>query len=337
MKKLLFLLSWCFSFSLHAVLPTPDFDSGVPNFCELSTQQEPEVMADADLQRLEDLKGRQANIWAHFRSLHHGATPFSSLEAAFKEEIVQFMLEAITFQNKFGFEAVTSRGLEAVAVGHILNYGGGVPTKDDLVKLEQEFFAAMEGLLDSRISAREAMKGLTRELVIKGSMLQQLPCLQNQIYPEDQFCPNYKRQQQLMGDVFNRRNFLALSEGNMDDFLKKSWSRESSSSKESWSAENPALGQDAATALIAQEVFGGDIVLSEFQDAEGRRVSHYKNLVAGRELDFTAQQFPEGTTIPAGLPSTTSFTSTREYLLSNADIHERYERLKKQLLNHLSD
>lgn len=117
--------------------------------------------------------------------------------------------------------------------------------------------------------------------------------------------------------------------------IRKSWSAETSSDAGAWSANNPAWGQCAVTACLVQDYLGGDIVWSEARLSDGRKVSHYFNLV-GRAIDLTLEQFPDGTEIPEGVPKNKGFSSTREYVLSFPQTRERYELLKARVANFLA-
>ena len=91
-----------------------------------------------------------------------------------------------------------------------------------------------------------------------------------------------------------------------------------------WSKENPSAGQCAVTALIAQELIGGDIY-----SCKVGRCSHFVNMVDGKVKDFTAAQF--------GDPSNVKYVEgsfkkrTRASLLKNKDVKERYELLNSRM------
>ena len=67
--------------------------------------------------------------------------------------------------------------------------------------------------------------------------------------------------------------------------LRKSWSIETSSK---WTSENPAKGQCGVTALIIQELCGGEIIKTKIGE-----VWHFYNKVDGKRYDFTWTQFHE--------------------------------------------
>ncbi|NKN36870.1 hypothetical protein HFC70_10945 [Agrobacterium sp. a22-2] len=65
--------------------------------------------------------------------------------------------------------------------------------------------------------------------------------------------------------------------------LVQAWSLDSSSS---WTAENPAKGQCSVTSLVAQDVFGGDILTTRTPGG-----THFYNCIDGERFDFTISQF----------------------------------------------
>ena len=60
-----------------------------------------------------------------------------------------------------------------------------------------------------------------------------------------------------------------------------------------WSPQNRARGQCAVTALVVQDLFGGELLLAEVRNADGSRQGlHYWNRLAdGVEVDLTREQF----------------------------------------------
>lgn len=103
--------------------------------------------------------------------------------------------------------------------------------------------------------------------------------------------------------------------------LRQAWCRETSSVPGLWTPENPALGQCAVTALIVQDIFGGELVRGHVHKA-----SHYWNRIDGYNIDFTKEQFGRyyKDLVEDGV-------RTREYLLSNANTYERYYTLRYRL------
>ncbi len=67
--------------------------------------------------------------------------------------------------------------------------------------------------------------------------------------------------------------------------LEITWSIESSSL---WQKNCPALGQCGVTALIAQDVLGGEILKTRYGE-----IWHFYNRIDGDVVDFTQSQFDE--------------------------------------------
>lgn len=112
---------------------------------------------------------------------------------------------------------------------------------------------------------------------------------------------------------------VPLSE--LHERLRQAWSQPTSSDPDNWSEENPAWGQCAVTALIIQDILGGDLLRSTVQGC-----SHYWNrLPDGAHVDLTWEQF-ESTAIKSDV-----IERDREYVLSFPETVERYARLREQL------
>lgn len=90
--------------------------------------------------------------------------------------------------------------------------------------------------------------------------------------------------------------------------LESAWSIETSSK---WLPENPARGQCSVTALVVQDILGGDIVKTGVDGAW-----HFYNLVEDERLDFSGSQF-QAPVLYADLPSSRSeafsATSAQQY------------------------
>lgn len=105
-----------------------------------------------------------------------------------------------------------------------------------------------------------------------------------------------------------------------EDALRRAWGGDTSAD-ESWTPENPELGQCAVTALIVQDLFGG-----ELKRTVANGVSHYYNSIGGEDVDLTRAQFDEPLILeePA--------VRERAYVLSFPITADRYNRLLKRLL-----
>lgn len=71
----------------------------------------------------------------------------------------------------------------------------------------------------------------------------------------------------------------------INEALIESWSIKTSSK---WTIRNPAKGQCGVTALIVQELYGGEIKKTKVGEAW-----HFYNLIEGQRFDFTETQFNE--------------------------------------------
>ena len=68
-----------------------------------------------------------------------------------------------------------------------------------------------------------------------------------------------------------------------------------------WHAGNPARGQCGVTALIIQDLLGGELILGEVHAGDTKVGHHYWNRLAdGREVDLTADQFQSSDVVVGG-------------------------------------
>ena len=72
-------------------------------------------------------------------------------------------------------------------------------------------------------------------------------------------------------------------------------------SSEDWRPDNPARDQCGMTALVVQDLLGGELILGEVH-VDGTKVgNHYWNRIPdGTELDLTAEQFLPGEVVANG-------------------------------------
>lgn len=134
--------------------------------------------------------------------------------------------------------------------------------------------------------------------------------------------------------MINTMRTVALEE--LTAAVSNSWSAETSASPKEWSNDNPAIGQCAVTACVVQDYLGGDILNSMVTLPDGNTDSHYYNIIEGKTLDLTKQQFPADSVFTEGKPKTKGFASTREYCLSYDTTRKRYETLKAKVDQALS-
>lgn len=113
------------------------------------------------------------------------------------------------------------------------------------------------------------------------------------------------------------------------EILRRSWSRETCFYKlqELWNENNPSYGQCAITTLILNDLFGGKIMRCMVGDT-----SHYYNLINGRIVDFTIDQFGD----ISSLDYSKGEERSREYLLGSEDTKIRYlmllEKVKRGII-----
>ncbi|MFE9650365.1 hypothetical protein ACFYO0_40960 [Streptomyces sp. NPDC006365] len=85
----------------------------------------------------------------------------------------------------------------------------------------------------------------------------------------------------------------------LDKALRASWAADTCSPDDQadWQPGNPAWGHCDITALIVNDVFGGDLMVGEVHRDGTQRSFHWWNrLPSGVELDLTREQFQHGGT-----------------------------------------
>tara|TARA_B100001146_G_scaffold114338_1_gene100749 strand:- start:160 stop:600 length:441 start_codon:yes stop_codon:yes gene_type:complete len=106
--------------------------------------------------------------------------------------------------------------------------------------------------------------------------------------------------------------------------LKCCWSSETSADPEKYVGSPSSYGQCAVSALLFQEIFGGELMRSVVNG-----VSHYWNRDEnGDEVDFTRSQFQ----VPVMFEEEV-VVRDREYVLSNLSTMSRYNLLKSRYLD----
>jgi hypothetical protein len=83
----------------------------------------------------------------------------------------------------------------------------------------------------------------------------------------------------------------------LEEAIRASWSLETCDPTDvpNWTPANPSLGQCAVTALVAHDLFGGELLEAEVWHADGSRQGfHYWNRLAGVDIDLTRAQFTRG-------------------------------------------
>ncbi|OLO26574.1 hypothetical protein BTA37_27635 [Priestia megaterium] len=114
---------------------------------------------------------------------------------------------------------------------------------------------------------------------------------------------------------------------NVRDALYKSWSLESSSK---WMRKNPAIGQCGVTALVVNDLFGGEIVKTMCTGDW-----HFYNKLNGVRYDFTEEQFSEAIKyddIPSSREEAFLDTNLQQYNALRKKVYQQLSFLNENLL-----
>ncbi|MBZ9644582.1 hypothetical protein [Streptomyces sp. PSKA30] len=90
----------------------------------------------------------------------------------------------------------------------------------------------------------------------------------------------------------------------IDRALRASWAADTCSPDDlahaGWQPDNPSWGHCDITALVVNDIFGGDLVLGEVHlDGEQYGYHWWNRLASGIELDLTREQFQHGQVVTA--------------------------------------
>ena len=106
---------------------------------------------------------------------------------------------------------------------------------------------------------------------------------------------------QVMRDacLVDRTSTLTFTLADIERAFRSSWGPDTTclddDGLERWDRANPAYGQCGPTALIIQELLGGDLLIASVTGGQERDGWHYWNrLGRGIELDLTREQFTAG-------------------------------------------
>lgn len=124
---------------------------------------------------------------------------------------------------------------------------------------------------------------------------------------------------------------VMISDRQLEQAFIESWNEDTCVDSSVWSPDNPSRGQCVPTALIVQDVFGGELEKLRVS-YDGVEESHYRNILPdGSVRDYTRKQYP---TLQVFRPTTVvlhKFHTIREKRLSDDDTRKRYELLKKRV------
>jgi hypothetical protein len=118
----------------------------------------------------------------------------------------------------------------------------------------------------------------------------------------------------------------------LESALRAGWAADTCSpddiERAAWVPDNPAWGHCDITALLLNDVLGGDLVRGEVH-RDGRRAGYHwwNRLVSGVEVDLTREQFRDGQVIDNAVvvPRPPGRTKRRydEYLLLRSRVERR--------------
>jgi hypothetical protein len=114
-------------------------------------------------------------------------------------------------------------------------------------------------------------------------------------------------------------NIVPASYQDTETAIRAAWGADTSAD-EAWDSTRPELGQCAVTALVVQDIFGGQL-----KRTLANGVSHYYNEVDGETVDLTRAQFNEPLIVEEPV------SREREYVLSFPATAERYQTLIHRL------
>jgi hypothetical protein len=114
----------------------------------------------------------------------------------------------------------------------------------------------------------------------------------------------------------------------LEQAIRQSWSPDTVDPDDGWSADNPARGHCDVTALVVQDLVGGELMASDvFLDGDRIMAHMWNRLSSGIEVDLTREQFQNGEVL--GEPTVRQRPPT-SVLADTA--HPRYHRYQSYLV-----
>ncbi|MET0909216.1 MAG: hypothetical protein ABWZ99_07080 [Ilumatobacteraceae bacterium] len=117
----------------------------------------------------------------------------------------------------------------------------------------------------------------------------------------------------------------------IENVIRDSWSEETCDTVDlPWSRSNPAKGQCGVTALVLNDLLGGDLMVADVTHADGTpQGSHTWNVLhGGVEIDLTSEQFRAGEVVQSAVLHRRPSGPPRR-------LPERYELLRERVLSAL--
>jgi hypothetical protein len=125
---------------------------------------------------------------------------------------------------------------------------------------------------------------------------------------------------------------MTITAADLVPYFQSSWGADTCypDSSGEWTPDNPSRDQCGMTALVVQDVLGGDLVLAEVQ-VEGAKVGHhYWNVLPdGSEVDLTADQFRPEEEVVGGTVVVRPPDAPRRH-------REQYELLRDRVMSALA-
>jgi len=119
----------------------------------------------------------------------------------------------------------------------------------------------------------------------------------------------------------------------IDEAIRACWSPDTCDpvDRADWSDANPARGQCAVTALVVQDILGGELLAADVHHADGARqgVHYWNRLSGGVEVDLTRNQFAHGEVIGS------ADVVPRPKDLNRGRLADQYRRLSDRVARNL--
>lgn len=123
---------------------------------------------------------------------------------------------------------------------------------------------------------------------------------------------------------------MIFSLAEIDHAVRASWAADTCSADDvaraPWTADNPGWGHCDVTALVVNDILGGDLMVAEVQVDGEQHGYHWRNLLpTGVEVDLARDQFRHGQVVTPGRvvkrPAAPPRYRNREYLLFSPPGH----------------
>ena len=121
------------------------------------------------------------------------------------------------------------------------------------------------------------------------------------------------------------------------EIIATEWTSQTSSTPDEWTPDKPERGQCVPTALVVQDLLGGDIKRVRMTGLHIDE-SHYYNVVNGEIIDWTDAQYDTMLVSMAPAPvdaHAEGYMSMRDRLVTNPDTNARYELLRTRVFEQL--